>query len=170
MRVDTSLPDGYQPYKTLDVCSNRFVDVEVVFSVNGQPAFLIGKGATPRIWLAAPLTASRERWDYIVVGNDAITSLIQVKTVGRSHTTTIRLKETTLLTARETGPDVVKITTLDLRPVGLNIWGDSSVLYIAGNSFVNNHFERVRTAFALGGANATETATSSAQGAIDSQE
>jgi hypothetical protein len=143
------LPDGFRPYRELDVCSNQLVDVPVVFAVDDQPAFLVGQGPFPLVWIAAPISRSRETWDYVVRGSEGRSSIIEIKTSMRGITT-IYVGRANVLTVRATSPDTAMIADLDLRPFGLNVWGDAQTLHIGGSIFTANHFERVDTAFAIG--------------------
>jgi len=143
------LPDRYRPFRVLNLCSNILRDVPIPIQVNGYPAFLAGRGKHPLLWLAAPVRINDQERTFIVRENVSINAAVQVVVNRRKAETAIVIGSVRVLVVRVVGDSGV-IEQIDLRPVGLDVWGDKSALHIGGGTFSDNTVSGATVAFVLG--------------------
>lgn len=148
------LPAAYVPFAQLDVCGNQFLGGTIALEVAGYVPILIGQPAPPnseappRVWLAVPLGA--RKWvsvvtDSRVIPGKAGAHFAVVLFQSGSHIS-IAVRKWTILKARTIEPNRAEVTTLDLRPIGLHIYGDSTNgLQVSNALFRDNCFPNVHT-------------------------
>lgn len=144
------LPDRYQPFPTLVLCSNVLVNVAIPMQVNGYPAFLVGRGPRPLVWLAAPVSMGDQERTFIVRESVSHNPAVAVVTVPEDPQTEVVVGGVRALVVRGAG-DTAEIDQIDLRPVGLDVWGDKAALHIGGATLRNNTIVGAAIAFAIGG-------------------
>ena len=147
--VQPQLPDRYTPFKTLYFCSNILRDVLIPIQVNGYPAFLVGRGKHPLLWLAAPVKINDLERTFIVRENVSINPAVHVVVNRRKAEVAIVIGAVRVLVVRVMG-NAGLIDQIDLRPVGLDVWGDKAALHIGGGTFGDNTIAGSTVAFALG--------------------
>jgi hypothetical protein len=150
MAYVSALPDRYSPVRSLDLCSNVFVDVPMPIAIGELPVLLVAGGVVPILWLSAPRSPSTKDRVFVVDEGQSVNPAIQVKLDQNKRETVITAGSTVILRAAMTTDDEAQVTELDLRPVGLNVMGTSSGLKIATNMFARNHIEGARIGIALG--------------------
>jgi hypothetical protein len=150
MGVDAgNLPADYTPYRELEFCSNHFVNTPLAIEVEGQAPVLVGAGAGPRVWLSAPTGQDKRRWTLVVADNTPRVTGVDVRKTSPGHIEVLAA-DTKVLEVREVSSDTAAVTWLDLRPLGLDIHGDNSVLWIGTNQFSANRIENCNAAIGIG--------------------
>ena len=146
---DDALPKDYNPFPKLIICGNTLINVKIPFEVEGQIPLLIGNNETPKIWLSVPEPPPAKKWHQIVRTNRALHKDARVIGVDTAEISVWVINKKVLsLTKREDG--VPEVTELDLRPLGLNIFGDTTKLMIGTNKLINNTFKNVRVMIGVG--------------------
>lgn len=148
--IDYDLPVRYSPYRELDFCSNRLIGVHIPIVVHENPVLLLGTGSYPLVWLAAPIEPGARRWGYIVKESKSVNPAVNVHVDKRQKSVHIRIEGKTVLFAQANSSSKATVSQLDLRPIGLAVYGDRRGLYAGGMSLASNTFENVHTAFAFG--------------------
>lgn len=152
------LPPGYTPFGELTLCSNMLVNVPVPLSVRDQPALLVGRGLSllvpePKIWLAAPAGPDSKDWSFVVENSQPLRPLITLTTDKKTGAVEVQvggLLGTVVLRVRATAPDAAVVDELDLRPLGLVVYGNERELHIGGMMMERNRFTNLQVAFAIG--------------------
>ena len=148
---EPQLPTQYRPLRELNLCSNVLVNVGVPLAANGQPVLLVGRGtATPLIWLAARTDPASKLWVFVVEGGRPLRPLIVVETDQTVGTVTVQVGGALVTRARQTAEDAAAVDSLNLRPLGLAVYGSATELHIGGQTMEGNRFENLGTAFAIG--------------------
>lgn len=150
MSNDTGdLPADYKPYRELGFCSNHFVNTPIAIEVEGHAAVLVGAGAGPRVWLSAPTGQDKRRWTLVVADNTPRVTGVAVRKTSQGDLEVLAA-DTKVLEVREVSSDTAAVTWLDLRPLGLDIHGDSNALWIGTNQFSANRIENCNAAIGIG--------------------
>ncbi|MEZ8107331.1 hypothetical protein [Vibrio cortegadensis] len=134
--MDNKLPDGYKPLKKLTICSNTLTGGGNLVSIGGDIPVRIGRGSIPQVWIKAIADSSTNELVPIVEKNKSLHPAIKVVT--QNNKITVLISGETVLSAKAPSQDVVVVDKLDLRPLGLNLYGDSSSLKVGGNTFSRN--------------------------------
>ncbi|MBU9219605.1 hypothetical protein [Burkholderia multivorans] len=143
-----TLPAGYVPYETLVLCSNKLsVQVPLMLKGVGAP-LLVGKGENPRLWIAVTTTAPVRQFFYIVQDNSPLSPQVQVKSEG--GTTTVSTGNNILCSVSQTGEREAVVSSLDLRPVGLAVHGNSDELWIGKSRMSHSQFIGAQVAVMIG--------------------
>jgi hypothetical protein len=143
-----NLPGQYRPYKSIIFCSNKIIGGGHIFAMGKNLPLLIGEGETSRIWLqAVSAPGSRE---FITVVNDSKSThpAVSVKRDGKKIIVTVQGH--TVISVEPTEAQRATVTELDLRPIGLNVFGNASSLNLGGMQLSQNTFSGVGVAFGLG--------------------
>lgn len=149
--MNKQLPKEYNPFSRVWVCSNTFNEGEIIFEVEGNPVFLIGRDNETHktlLWFNAPIKGSNtNRWHNIISKN-------KVNDIEYELNTTEYGSEVTFLGQPllqfKIMDDNLVINIINLTPIGLNIYGGLSSLTIVGNTFSGNIFTGVSTMIAIG--------------------
>ena len=150
MKEEINLPKNYSPYPELIICSNTLVNVQIPFLIGQIPLLLIGMNSIPQIWLSARTARGSQEWKYIVEANKSLNPAVYVDSQDENRTVYVKVSNTIIIKAVAQSATKAAIDVLDLRPVGLNVYGDSSGLSLATNRFEGNSMMNSRAAFALG--------------------
>lgn len=146
-----NLPVEYVPYPTLDFCGNTMLTVQVPISMSGAIPLLIGRAVAPLIWVTGPLVrnpnAGPVGWIDIVKANKSEHPMISVIHPAPNRTI-VSLKDNILVDCETTGPETAMVRSLDLRPIGLVIFGNMTNLTIGMQRFYKNTFQNSTIAFA----------------------
>ncbi len=143
-----SLPADYTPYGKLIVCSNLLINVVTPFSIDGNIPLLVGNGIKPLIWLNMPSKMVTGSWQPLVSANRSLHHEITIST---SETkVNIIVKGSPVVKVVSRSDDTAEIEQLDLRPIGLAIYGGTDCLYIGTNQLRNNKFENVKVMVGIG--------------------
>ena len=156
MRNAVQFPPGYIPYETIVLCGNTLTNVGVIFEIDNQPLLLVGRGQDlhPILWVFG-LNAINGRLEELVSAN----ALIRASSYGQSLMVLrdANLPQTVLMVGGVVAVNAVasadgksvNISSVDLRPLSLNIFGtDHDGLSVAGSVYVQNRFRNLAAAFA----------------------
>lgn len=150
MKDEINLPKNYSPYPELSICGNTLVNVQIPFLIGQIPLLLIGMNSIPQVWLSAPTSRESQEWKYIVEANRSLNPAVYVDAQDENRTVYVKISNTIIIKAVAQTATKAAVDVLDLRPVGLNVYGDSSGLSLATNRFTGNSMMNTRVAFALG--------------------
>jgi hypothetical protein len=137
MITQENLPNNYKPYDKLIVCSNRLNGAGYLVRIGKALPVLLGQGDKPMVWLQAPV-------------DPAATSFTTIVEASLSKTPSVRIFEdegalivsvggTVILKVRNDGTSAI-VDELDLRPIGIRLWGDSKKLTAAGVTISDSSF------------------------------
>lgn len=145
-------PLDYTPFEELVICGNAFINGQIPLEMNGHFPFLVGKGLGHDVWvwLSMPATQQMKEWRSLVKKNVSINKLITVDTNTNGTVKILARGQLVILVTRE-NETKANIRNLDLRPIGLRVFGDANGLTMGTNSFVGNTFSNVGTMLSVAG-------------------
>lgn len=135
----SNLPENYTPYEEVDVCSNRLIGGVQLVAISEHLPLIVGKGSKPQIWLQGITNPEKVVFTPLVENSIPKHPAIEVKEV--ADDIIVSAFGTTMLKVKVVSPSHVVIGQLDLRPIGINVFGDSNTLTVAGNEFSDNTME-----------------------------
>jgi hypothetical protein len=149
-------PAGYGPYDSVTLCGNRLHAVGVLFQIGNRQPLWIGRSAQskhPQVWLWALLADGS--WVEVVTANGIVRpsvapgASINVIRDGSSARTIVLAGAVILVDAIGSADGhSLDVPTIDLRPLGLNIFGSTREgLSFGGTRYASNTFVNVETAF-----------------------
>ena len=147
------LPLNYLPYRELVLCGNTLNHVRIPIAVNKFPVFLVGSSPNAQkimVWLAAPLNKETNQWRFVIEGGLTMSPHIRLIHEKSERILKVHIGQTLILEAEEMSPDKAIIRTLDLRPLGLSIFGDQASLHVGTHTLAQNTFSNVDTMIAIG--------------------
>lgn len=150
MKID-SLPSQYTPFKEIDIGTNRLIDVQVFFAINGHVPLLIGSGEIPRIWLSIPADPKGGTWQLLVRDNKSLHPNVEVRT--EKNLVVIDTPDGVVLQVRKEDERMAKVLSINLRPFGLNIHGNETMLTVMNNNLAGNTFTNVKVMVGIGADN-----------------
>lgn len=140
MNNEMTLPSDYIPFAKLTLCSNVLINVKIPIRIKGQFPLLVGSGEeVPLIWLSA--TRDGQKWEPVVERNIAINTNFPVIFLNDGKSVLVMLGNIVIVQARKISDTEAEVSILDLRPVGMDVRGKSSVLQAGGNAFTGNVFQ-----------------------------
>ncbi|MBE0406788.1 hypothetical protein ACT3TI_08130 [Psychrobacter sp. AOP22-C1-22] len=149
--MNKQLPKEYSPFNKVWVCSNTFNEGEIIFEVEGNPVFLIGRDNESHktlLWFNAPIKGNNtNRWHNIISKNKVNDVKYELNTTEYGNEVTFL--DQPLLQFKIMDDNLV-INIINLTPIGLNIYGGLSSLTIVGNTLSGNTFTGVSTMIAIG--------------------
>lgn len=129
-------PKNYKPYSHLTICTNKISNYTNLFVINDNIPLLIGCGDKPMIWIQGAVknksalfidsTISKSNQIKITEEDGVITIIFSFK---KNYQTS----NVILLKIKQIKEDEATVSQLDLRPIGLNIYGNDSDGLTAGN-------------------------------------
>lgn len=148
MITTENIPAGYTPYQSITICSNKIIGGGHIFAIGKILPLLIGVGPKPTIWLQAIDAPNSKNFVTIVDASIATHSAVRVSESGNKIKVVVAGK--TVLAVEAISPKNALVTELDLRPLGLNVHGNSSMLFVGGMQISRSTFDGVGTAFGFG--------------------
>ena len=148
MKID-ALPTQYRPFKEIDIGTNRLIDGQVLFSINENAPVLIGVNGIPRVWLSIPADPKGEYWQLLVRDNKSLHPMVTVKTEG--DTVIVDTPDGVVLQVRKESDTLAKVTQINLRPFGINIYGNEGSLTVMNNNLTGNRFVGAKVMVGIGG-------------------
>ncbi len=130
--------------KEIRLGTNRFFDCDHAIEIDDRPLFTLTKRADGSLALSVELMSPPALQEISIKENVVLSSPAEIKSGDRGLD--ILLDGHRLLSARPAN-DAFEVT-LDLRPVGLAIYSDSSGLYVGASVFSGNTF-RTKTGIQL---------------------
>lgn len=131
-----SLPKSYQPYEKLTVCSNTLLGGGHIVAVGEVLPLIIGAGEKPQIWLQAINNA--EKQEFISIVENSVSKHPAVDVIEVSGVVTVKIQGKIVLSVKSPSEDSAVVDSVDLRPIGLSMFGDASSLNVGGSSFSGN--------------------------------
>ena|SRR2546425_1036320 len=148
--AELQLPTQYRPFKELTLCSNVLVNVTVPLAASGQPVLLVGRGTSvPLLWLAARTSPDSKVWVFVVEAGSPVRPLVAVETDHQRGNVTVHVGGTLVISAKKLSDDSAAVESLDLRPLGLIVYGSTKELHIGGMMMERNTLANLGTAFAI---------------------
>jgi hypothetical protein len=145
----SKLPDDYKPFVELIICTNKFLNGVIPINIAGNIPFLVGNGDYPIIWLFGPISKYDNKWREIVSRNQALDKRIRITFSEKDKLTNISFESIILIQVKKVSHWKADVINLELRPLGLNIYGNSNGLNVGTNSIANNLFSNVHTMLSL---------------------
>lgn len=133
MITTKNLPKSYIPYNTLLVCSNTLTGVEHFVTVGEIVPLVVGKGDKPKVWLQALIDQKSKK--FILLVDASISKHPAVLVYEDDDTLKINLSGTLVLSVKATGENIAEIDNLDMRPLGINLYGTKNNLMVGDNMF-----------------------------------
>ena len=137
MKID-SLPPQYRPYKEIDIGTNRLVDGQILFSMKDDAPVLIGSNGIPGVWLSIPADAGGESWQALIRDNKSLHPKVTVKMDADS--VVIDTPDGVVLRVGKESETFVRVTQINLRPFGINIYGNEQSLTVMNSNLAGNMF------------------------------
>ena len=145
-----NLPVDYSELQTLNLCSNKIIGGGFPFALDGGLPLIIGSGTTPSIWLQAINNSNSKDLILLVDNNVPTVKEISVTKPENGVIEVYFRNEVKILRVKSTGSNAAVVSVLDLRQIGLNIFGNQSELKIGGSSFSNNTVQGAKVFLGLG--------------------
>lgn len=161
MSYASALPAGYKPFRKLVLCSNMLEEVQIPISIGDQPLLLIGAGARPQVWLAAPAKPDSSEWFFVVQANRSRHPSVEVRISGSevNPSVSIMVAGSRVLRVESRRGGAARVTFLDLRMLGLDVTGDEKILRIGGATFLGNTISKTTIGVRLAGKIAEDRGT-----------
>ncbi|HZF71433.1 hypothetical protein [Sulfuricurvum sp.] len=131
-----NLPKSYQPYENLNVCSNTLIGGGHIAAVGDALPLIIGKGEKPQIWLQAISNPDKQEFVSIVENSVSKYPAVEVKEV--SGSVVVSIQGTVVLSVKKLSENSAVVEAMDLRPIGLNMYGNSSSMNVSGSTLSGN--------------------------------
>lgn len=148
--LSSKLPKDYLPFEELEICSNQLINGKIPIEVHKNAILLIGRGKQPAIWLSGLVTNEGKQFQEIVEKNHSLNKSVDVKVSPENNSTIVKVGEITIIEATKVLEQKAIVSKMDLRPLGLNIYGDSNGLLVATNKLIGNIFTNVHTMVGIG--------------------
>jgi hypothetical protein len=133
-----NLPKSYSSYEKLVVCSNTLSGGGHILAIGEVLPVLVGKGEKPQVWLQA--LSNLDKSEFITIVEASISKHQAVKVFEDKGVLNIHVGGTSVLSVRVTGEDIAEIFMIDLRPLGINLYGNNSELKVGNSTFSGNSF------------------------------
>lgn len=143
-----TLPEAYKPYQKLTVCSNVLIGGGHLVALGEVLPLLVGSGESPTVWLQAPTDQTGKSYVPLVLAS--VASHPAVTVISNRQGLTVSVGGVPVIHVAQVDSESAVIDLLDLRPIGLNIFGDGTSLTAGGASFSQNTFSGVGTLIAFG--------------------
>lgn len=141
-------PNEYIPYHEIEICSNKIVGGGDLVVIGNIVPFYIGIGDVPKVWLKS--LSDIKNKSFIDVVEASISKHPSIKIISNNGEIVINIGDTVILETDGNSKNQVRVIKLDLRPLGINIYGDKSALYAGGTTLTGNAFKGTGTFLALG--------------------
>lgn len=131
-----NLPNSFQPYQKLTICSNSLIGGGFIVEVAEALPLIIGKGEKPQVWLQA--ISNPEKKEFVSIVESSVSKFpgVEVKEVDGALLITIQGKS--ILRVRAISEENATVDIMDLRPIGLNLFGDENSMNVGGGTFSGN--------------------------------
>ena len=143
-----NIPEKFKPYSSLKICSNTLLNGGHLASVGENLPLVIGKGETPLIWVEA--LNDIENQIFIPIVEESISKFPNVVVSKSASVLSISVQGQQILSIRVIDDNSAEVEFLDLRPIGLNLYGNKEVLNIGTNKFAGNSMSGASVLIGLG--------------------
>ncbi len=147
------IPPNFIPYDKLIICDNELIYCKALIKHKDFYPILIGKGIYPKIWIYSKyrkytiiknvpiVEQSISRIRELKLDIDSDKHIISIKNIGSENNTILRMSYF---------EDLVNIDTIDLRPIGYDIYGTTEKgLTAGGNTYKGNKMENLEAMFII---------------------
>jgi len=131
-----NLPEDYQPYTSLTICSNTLLGGGHIVAVGETLPIVIGKGVKPQIWLQA-MSAPNSK-EFVSIIESSVSKHPAVEVLEEEGAIVVTIQGSKVLVVKAVSDQAATVLQLDLRPIGLNLFGDQSSLTAGGSTLSNN--------------------------------
>jgi hypothetical protein len=138
MITKENLPKSYSPYETLVVCSNTLSGGGHILAIGDALPVLVGKGEKPQVWLQA--LSNPDKNEFVTIVEASISKHPAVKVLEENGAINIHVGGTNVLSVRVLSENSAEVFLLDLRPLGINLYGSNSELKVGNSTFSGNSF------------------------------
>lgn len=145
-----NLPFGFEPFLDLVICGNRFIRGIAPFTISDRPVLLVGKGDLPIVWLVVPSPDAPKKFITLVANNESQHLGVIVETNNETRTVQVIMRGNILISVKKILEEMAAVESMDLRPVGLNIYGNEVSLNVGGMTLVGNRSEGASVLVSLG--------------------
>lgn len=121
----------------LTICSNKIIGGGQLIEIQEYVPLIIGAGETPKIWLRMKF---QDKEITLINDNRIFNSSITIEENKAEKSTSVKAKDSLIIYSKMLDSKKCIITNLDLRPIGLDIVGNSKELRIAGTTLAGNTF------------------------------
>jgi hypothetical protein len=133
MITKDNMPKSYKPFDVLTLCSNRIIGARYIVSMGEVIPITDPKGKT-----------------FTTVVEASISRHPAIKVLQVEDALEVSIDSTTVLKIKSSEKGSALVEKLDLRPLGINMFGDNAKLEVGGMTLAGNSFEGVETVIALG--------------------
>ncbi|WP_010253975.1 hypothetical protein [Myroides injenensis] len=130
-------PYNISKLEKLTVCSNILIGGGDLVKIENFVPLVIGNGQVPKIWLTIKLANNIIQ---IVKENYSENKQIKIVTDNTQREIRIYAENQNLISAKIIRDNECVVNQLDLRPIGLNIFGNEKELNIANSKLSGNSF------------------------------
>lgn len=124
-------------YQELLICSNKLINGNEIFSINGNfPITIRRNDNKPIISLKALSSLDNKNLIDIIKENKPKFEFVKINS--EKNKIEISVKNNKVLLIENFDNLKIEINFIDLRPIGLNIWGDKKSLNVGENTFSGN--------------------------------
>lgn len=148
INTSSEIPEDAESYGTVVFCSNEIIGGGELISVMGQFPIQIKKGTPPKVWLRR--LSDVKNPNLVAIVEATVSKASNVGVLSAFGGVLIVVNGEKVLSVIEREVDKIEIDFIDLRPLGLKIYGDSEKLNAGGMQLSGNVFSGVGVAFALG--------------------
>jgi hypothetical protein len=136
MITRNNLPENYQPYESLTICSNTLLGGGHVVAVGEVLPIVIGKGTKPQIWLQA-MSAPNSK-EFVSIIESSVSKHPAVEVIEEEGAIVVTIQGSKVLVVKADSEKSATVSQLDLRPIGLNLFGNKSSLTAGGSHLSGN--------------------------------
>lgn len=144
------LPKEFVAFEELTFCSNILQNCKIPIVIDDRPILLVGKGEQPQIWLWGVIDQKTKALLQVIKANCNMVFTSSIKVESENDSTCVKLKDTIIIKAVKLSDEKATIEQIDMRPLGFNIYGNSSTLNVGTNVMVGNRIVGGRAFIALG--------------------
>ena len=150
--TEIHLPKEFIAFEELEFCSNILQNCNIPIIINDKPVVLVGKGERPQIWLWGLLDPKSPLLVPLVYSNCVRLFTAPIKVESEKNYTRVKLNDTIIIEAAKHlhSEEKAMVDQLDMRPLGFNIYGNSSTLHVGTNVMVGNRISGGNAFIALG--------------------
>jgi len=145
-----NLPQDFVPFAEINVCSNVMKGGKAPFLVGDKVPLLVGKNSHPKFWLSAPKDRAATEWIDLIVAGTTVHPNVKILLSEDQKDISVQFRRQPVLELRVVSADSVDLSFIDLRPIGLNIFGENGVLHLGSHVLSSNSFENVAYMARLG--------------------
>jgi hypothetical protein len=148
MITKDNMPRSYKPFDVLTLCSNKIIGGSNIVSMGEVIPIILGQGDKPMVWLQA--VADPEGKIFTTVVEASISKHPAIRVLQEEDALEVSIDNTIVLKIKANEGGSALVEKLDLRPLGINMFGDNTKLQVGGMTLTGNTFQGVGTVIALG--------------------